>query len=141
MSHYEATEVRPFDYLKDAAHSDLEQSFYGMVDQVYIEELPMSLQLFFAEEVLQKIVGRFRPHDMDLLLPAFQKAFGSGKDRSREITRIDGSLIKHASYIWDFPGARIILFVTSAQTEYGTASLFRFNVPPSATEEKPSENQ
>lgn len=138
MTHDEATEVRPFEYLKSADRSRLEQAYYGMVDKVYIEELPISLQIFFAEEQLQKIVGRFRPEDIDLLLPIFQKAFGPGENRSKEVTRANGVLVKHTSYRWNFPGARIILFVTTAHDEFGTASLFRYSEPiPEETEEKP----
>lgn len=126
MTYDEAVAVRPFLYMQnsEALLSRPEASiFEAFAENVYVDEIEMTVRISFVDDKISRIVARFSPEAMPEMLQRFQTALGPGKNKSKTFNRYDDEEIQHSVHLWDYPNAKMHMINISSVTKFATVSL------------------
>ena len=124
MTYDEATVVRPFHYVEDVPSPPAREPYYrATVEHIYVDDVEMTLFVDFINDKVQKVVGQFHPSALEDMIRRLQIALGSGENKSRVITKKNGSENKQVIYRWDFPTAKLLLVGLSSNSDFALVSL------------------
>ena len=124
MTYDEATAIRPFHSV-----SNVESPYVGKTysearaEHIYVDDIEMDLWVYFIDDKIQKINGRFDPSAMEDMIRRLKIALGSGENKSKVITYMHGGKNRQAIYRWDFPNSKMLLIGVSSNSEYSTVSI------------------
>lgn len=123
MSYDEATAIRPFHRIEYSPAGSASSDPVGVIENLHLAGIDLTLLVYFLEDRVHKVLGRFPPQELERMLALFRAAFGPGEDRSRILERIDGSQAALDSYLWQFPGVSLNLVRAVGNNRYATASM------------------
>ena len=106
------------------------------IDNFQVEDFNLKIKMEFSEERLTKVIARFSPVQFENLYRVCVLAYGKPEDHSKTIDAADGSTLIHTTYIWDFPGAKIVLLRSSINTDFATFSLLAHHSHPAQPKPK-----
>jgi hypothetical protein len=124
MTYDEATAVRPFHSM-----SDVESPYVGKTysearaEHIYVDDIEMDLWVYFIDDKIQKINGRFHPSAIEDMIGRLHIALGPGENKSREVIYKHGGKNRQVIYRWDFPTSKLFLIGLSSNSEYSTVSI------------------
>ncbi|WP_432821750.1 hypothetical protein [Trichloromonas sp.] len=119
MSYDEAISARAFHY---TVYPE-ENRAIGIINSAYIEDVEFSTSVYFHDDRVFKIIGRFDPQHFDEVTQSLVKAIGAGENLSKTFNALNGTRIAQQLYQWHYPGARIYLISSSNNVEFATLSM------------------
>jgi len=121
MSFDETSAVRPFVRIED--HPRRAGEFCGIIDHLWIDDVEIRLKVWFVDDRIYKVVGRFSPALMEDLVTRLRPVLGKGDDESMLLQPPDGGQISNRVQKWRFPGMWVVLVGSSVNTRFATLSL------------------
>jgi len=119
MTYEEAISVRAFHYTVYPA----ENQATGIINSAYIEDVEFNTAVYFQNDVVFKIVGRFDPKQHEKVLESLKNVLGEGEESTKNFNVVNGTEVRQSICKWNFPGARIDLICLSNNTEFATLSM------------------
>ncbi|TYO99230.1 hypothetical protein EDC39_10373 [Geothermobacter ehrlichii] len=125
MSLDDAALVRPFQFTETLPAGNPPGTYFTVatIDYLSIDGIDISLRLYFRDDRLDKLIGRFPATAMSRLHRLLLQRLGPGTDLSRLVQRNDGSILELPVWRWDFPNARITLVGSAGGNDRGTLAL------------------
>ncbi|PNU21416.1 hypothetical protein C2E25_02345 [Geothermobacter hydrogeniphilus] len=121
MSFDEASAVRPFARIEDRPGQKGE--YCGIIDDLWIDDVEIRLQVWFVDDRIYKVVGKFSPALVEDLVSRLRSVLGKGDDESILLQPPDGGQISNRVQKWRFPGMWVVLIGSSVNTRFATLSL------------------
>jgi len=125
MSLDSAALIRPFQFIETLPLSSPPGAYYTVagIDDLAIEGIELNLRLYFRDDRLDKVIGRFPAAGTDRLYQLLNRHLGPGSDLARPVQKKDGGIYELPVWRWDFPDARITLVGATVNNEWGTLAL------------------
>jgi len=121
MSFDEASAVRPFARIEDNPQRPGE--YCGIIDDLWIDDVEIRLQVWFVDDRVYKVVGKFSPALVEELVSRLRPVLGKGDDESILLQPPTGGQISNRVQKWRFPGMWVVLVGSSVNTRFATLSL------------------
>jgi len=124
MSFDDANALRPIletGYMKDGSF------LKSHIRQVYIDDIPVDLDLKFKDENLFMVVARVGVESIDDVRRRLTDSLGEGEDHSKVITNFEGVQVHQKVSKWTFPHAQMLFVWTSSNKGFATLSLLLKN--------------
>lgn len=120
MSFEDADALRPFQY---SGYFDNDSTLYARIEQVFLDDVPIDLDLRFNNRKLYMINVRIKSDSVEGINSRLRDSFGEGEDRSKTLTNFNGLEVNQRVKKWMFPHAELFSIWTSNNKDFATISL------------------